>query len=117
MKKEIVKTKVPARDVQSTDTRPCYAWISADHQGECEMLGTPAWDAVQELMAQCATDDERDEILAGTLHVLDWEMVVSYMDDELREAIHGQLAPCTVMEFFAAYQKAHEQKFGESFLW
>lgn len=44
-----------------------------------------------------------------------FEAVVSIMDDEIREAIHDRLAPCTEQEFFDAYCKAHEAKYGEEF--
>lgn len=43
-----------------------------------------------------------------------YEAAISLMDDELREALHDELAPCTEQEFFTAYEKAHEAKFGES---
>ena len=36
-------------------------------------------------------------------------------DDELREELNRELAPCTEQEFFEAYEKAHEEKFGEAF--
>ena len=38
---------------------------------------------------------------------------VNLMDDEIREAIHSDLAPCTEQAFFTAYEKAHEEKYGE----
>lgn len=37
------------------------------------------------------------------------------MDDEIREELNRELAPCTEQEFFTAYEKAHEEKFGEEF--
>ena len=37
----------------------------------------------------------------------------SYMDDEICAELHERLAPCTDQEFFTAYEKAHEEKFGE----
>jgi hypothetical protein len=40
-------------------------------------------------------------------------LAVSFMDDDLREQIHGALAPCTDQEFFDEYAKRHEQKFNE----
>lgn len=43
-----------------------------------------------------------------------YEAAISLMDDELREALHDELAPCTEQEFFTAYEKAHEAKFGEA---
>lgn len=33
----------------------------------------------------------------------DMNMIASYMDDEIREALHSELAPCTHEEFIAAY--------------
>lgn len=42
-----------------------------------------------------------------------YEASVLLMDDELREELHLELAPCTDQEFFTAYEKAHEEKFGE----
>lgn len=44
---------------------------------------------------------------------IDYEMAVNMMDDDLREEIHGKLAPCTDQEFFDEYAKRHEEKFGE----
>ena len=38
---------------------------------------------------------------------------VGFMDDELREELHRDLAPCSEQEFFTAYEKAHRAKFGE----
>ena len=35
------------------------------------------------------------------------------MDDDIREELHSQLAPCTEQEFFTAYEEAHEKKFRE----
>lgn len=44
-----------------------------------------------------------------------FEAAVNLMDDEIREALHAELAPCTEQEFFDAYCKAHEEKYGEEF--
>lgn len=46
---------------------------------------------------------------------VDFEAAVNLMDDEIREALHAELAPCTEQEFFDAYCKAHEGKYGEEF--
>ena len=53
-------------------------------------------------------------ILSGK--AMDFETMVHYMDDELREELHSQLAPCTEQEFAEAYVKAHLEKFGEEFV-
>lgn len=44
---------------------------------------------------------------------INYEAAVALMDDELREAICGTVD--TDQEFFDAYCKAHEEKFGEEF--
>ena len=44
---------------------------------------------------------------------IDWNTAVYLMDDELREELNADLAPCTEQEFFEAYAKAHETKFCE----
>ena len=45
---------------------------------------------------------------------LDYEVAVQLMDEEIREKIHAEIAPCTEQVFFSAYEKAHEEKFGEA---
>lgn len=44
---------------------------------------------------------------------IDFETSVNFMDDEIREALHCDLSPCTEQEFFTAYEKAHAAKYGE----
>ena len=44
-----------------------------------------------------------------------YEVAVMMMDDELREAVHRDLAPCTDEEFLREYEKRHLEKFGEEF--
>ena len=44
---------------------------------------------------------------------IEWNTAVNLMDDDLREELSAELAPCTEQEFFEAYAKAHENKFGE----
>ena len=33
----------------------------------------------------------------------DWDTIVSYMNDDIREQIHGELAPCTEKVFWERY--------------
>lgn len=47
--------------------------------------------------------------MAGT--EINFESAVVYMDDEIRESICGTVE--TEQEFFAAYEKAHAEKFGK----
>lgn len=44
---------------------------------------------------------------------IDFEVSVSLMDDEIREAVHFSLAPCTDQEFFDEYAKRHAEKYGD----
>ena len=46
-----------------------------------------------------AAEEAMDEINARNL----WEVVVQMMDDETRELVHGELAPCTDAEFLERY--------------
>lgn len=46
----------------------------------------------------------------------DYEVAINFMEDELREKLHMRLAPCTEQEFFDAYAKAYEKKYGEKWV-
>lgn len=43
------------------------------------------------------------------------EVIAEYMDDEIREAVHAELAPCNDEEFLTEYMKRHLEKYGEEF--
>lgn len=47
---------------------------------------------------------------------LNFAAAVNLMDDDIREQLHTELAPCTNQEFFDAYVKAHSQMFGEDWI-
>lgn len=44
-----------------------------------------------------------------------YNVAVMMMDDEIREEVHADLAPCTDQEFFTEYCKRHYDKYGEEF--
>lgn len=44
-----------------------------------------------------------------------YNVAVNMMDDEIREELHRELAPCSDEEFLKAYMEAHEAKFNEEF--
>lgn len=46
---------------------------------------------------------------------VDFEACVNLMDDEIREQLSAEMAPCEEQEFLDAYCKAHEEKYGEQF--
>lgn len=43
---------------------------------------------------------------------IDYDAAVVLMDDDLREEVAADLAPCTEQEFFTEYCKRHAVKFG-----
>jgi len=45
-----------------------------------------------------------------------YEAAVSLMDDEIRERLHNEMAPCSDADFFEAYKMAHREAFGEEFV-
>ena len=65
--------------------------------------------------ASSETEVKKMEVINRDGHEINFEAVVSLMDDELREELNRELAPCTEQEFFEAYEKAHAEKFGEEF--
>lgn len=44
-----------------------------------------------------------------------YDAAVNLMDDQIREELHNELAPCSNLEFLEAYCKKHKEKFGEEF--
>lgn len=44
---------------------------------------------------------------------INWEAAVELMDDEIREQLAAEIAPCSEQEFFTAYEAAHEAAHGE----
>jgi hypothetical protein len=49
------------------------------------------------------------------LEIFSWEVIIHYMDDELREQVHNELAPCGDVEFLARYMELHWVKYGTEF--
>jgi hypothetical protein len=44
-----------------------------------------------------------------------YDASVQLMDDDIREEIHRELAPCTDLEFLEAYMAKHREKYGIDF--
>lgn len=53
------------------------------------------------------------EVLNSHGTKIDYAAAVELMDDDTREAVAADLAPCTEQEFFTAYAAAHLAKFSE----
>lgn len=45
----------------------------------------------------------------------DFDACVNMMDDDIREQVHAELAPCGDQEFLDRYCELHKEKFGEDF--
>lgn len=45
-----------------------------------------------------------------------FEVAVYYMDEEIREKIWWEKAPCSELEFMEEYMKEHEKKYGKEFI-
>ena len=58
-------TTLPATDA-STSSAPVTYWISEDGQGQIDMSGATASQALRELLSQCRSDEHRAGILAGS---------------------------------------------------
>lgn len=40
---------------------------------------------------------------AEAIAAMDWDTIVNMMDDETREHVHDEIAPCTELEFLVKY--------------
>lgn len=46
---------------------------------------------------------------------LDFEAATQLMDDDLREQVHAELAPCEPESFLSRYQELHQDRYGAAF--
>lgn len=46
---------------------------------------------------------------------IDFDAAVQFMDDEIRERLHVELAPCDSQYFYERYCEEHKKKYGEDF--
>lgn len=46
---------------------------------------------------------------------IDFDAAVSLMDDNIREELHSEIAPCTDQEFYDAYCERHKEVYEEDF--
>lgn len=45
-----------------------------------------------------------------------YKVAEALMDDEIREELHAEIAPCSDQEFLEAYMERHEEKYGIPFV-
>ena len=58
---------------------------------------------------------EYTEVINQDGKLIDFDAAVQLMDDDIRERLHEEMAPCTPQEFYNAYVEAHEIEHHESF--
>jgi hypothetical protein len=55
-------------------------------------------------MAQISVDNGRSYVTPNeAIEAQPWDVIVSFMDDDVRETVHNELAPCTEAEFLTRY--------------
>lgn len=69
------------------------------------------WDLPKETLLDMV--EEVSEDVAEFL--VNWDVTVNMMDEDLREEVHADLAPCSKESFMKEYLRRHYRKFGEDF--
>ena len=99
-------------------------WTAADKElfieenAKQETENILAMNEIDAIFDEIASEEGKAEsmIVTNSYGVkIDFNAAIALMDDEIREAIHNDLAPCSEQEFFNAYCAAHAAEFGE--LW
>jgi hypothetical protein len=57
---------------------------------------------------------ETQVLISGKYY--DFDTVVNLMDDDIREYLHMQLAPCSEQEFINTYLQWHFMKYNQEFV-
>ena len=47
---------------------------------------------------------------------INYDIAILLMNDDIRERLHDDLAPCTDQEFFNEYANAHLKRYGEPWI-
>ena len=72
--------------------------------------------AYEDVMAEALAKQADKYVQDEDGRTVDYAAAVELMDDDLREQLHLEMAPCTNQEFYDAYVKAHAAKYnGEKF--
>jgi hypothetical protein len=102
MKKEICETCI-------YDKYDCYYMMG----------GNVKVDFKRKIIVGC--DKYEDEAGGGKVYyngdLVNFNAAVNLMDDEIRESVHRDLAPCTNQQFFNEYCDRHLQKYGTEFVY
>lgn len=97
----------------------CWSWqMLTDEDIKFILEECPDWSWVNEEVFRLAKQrglfpDDFPYVVNEGGYVLDYDAAVGYMDDEIRETLASDLAPCSNQAFFTAYEAAHLAKYGE----
>ena len=88
---------------------PLYKLVDAEC-GDYDVVGYTT-DKTESINSAANFWDSANEIInAGN-----YDAAVALMDDEIREAVHADLAPCTELEFLMEYLRRHMDRYGKAF--
>lgn len=84
--------------------------------GDCKTAKIPAFQGIVNMILNSdRLPDVPQKVVEDLNSESTWETIVNLMDDELREKIHGEFAPCSNGKFLDEYCQAHIDKFKEEF--
>ena len=107
---------------QTSFAGDCVCCLYKNKNGKLVYSCNELFDTIADAWAYVAANSDKVQITNIDGHrlvineygvELDFEATTYHMDDDLREKLHFELAPCTDQEFFEAYAKAHQEKFDE----
>lgn len=89
-------------------------WRASDREALKERYDLTDWEA--DVMAEELEKQANQYVQDEDGRTVDYAAAVELMDDDLREQLHMEMAPCSNQEFYGAYVKAHAAKYnGEKF--
>ena len=103
---------------RATDATRALVWFDTmkpDEDGNLLPTGEEIQLTNDEIRALGADPWEIRDALDRLHYLNHWDATISLMDDEIREKLHNEMAPCDEDEFLVAYLKAHWDKYDEEF--
>ena len=110
-----MKTEM-TREQIAYDAKDLFAggWRAADREDFKKEYDLTDWEA--DVMAEELEKQASQYVEDEDGRTVDYAAAVELMDDDLREQLHREMAPCSNQAFYAAYVKAHAEKYnGEKF--
>ena len=105
MARQQVNTRLP-----DVTVRQIAELMEAGYESQSAVVAA----AVDRLWVQEQERNMSTVIVSGA--TVDFDAAVNLMDDEIREAVHASMAPCSPQAFLDEYAKRHEGKHGDTFV-